>query len=237
LQTSTFPSKPLGHKSYGTIAHLPGSRQGRDDVGINPGHGRICMEKARDKHDRIIVLEKLDGTNVSVANIDGAIIPLIRAGYPAVSSKWEHHRLFAAWAHERLDLFSWLKPGERLCGEWLAQAHGTRYVLTHEPFVAFDIMRNRHERAPWSEVAERCITLPTAHVLHEGDPLSIPDALALLGEHGHHGAIDPVEGAVWRVERMGVVDLLAKYVRHEKVDGKYLPEISGGEPVWNWRPH
>lgn len=21
-----------------------------------------------------------------------------------------------------------------------------------------------------------------------------------------------------------------------KVDGKYLPEITGGEPIWHWRP-
>jgi hypothetical protein len=45
-----------------------------------------------------------------------------------------------------------------------------------------------------------------------------------------------VEGAVWRVERKGKVDFLGKYVRPEKVDGCYLPEISGEEAVWNWRP-
>ena len=53
-----------------------------------------------------------------------------------------------------------------------------------------------------------------------------------------HGALDPIEGAGkggWRVEREGTVDFLAKYVRAGKVDGAYLPEISGRE-VWNWRP-
>jgi hypothetical protein len=34
------------------------------------------------------------------------------------------------------------------------------------------------------------------------------------------------------VERRGEVDFLAKYVRPDKVDGKYL----GGEPIWMWRP-
>ncbi|KKL70160.1 hypothetical protein LCGC14_2107750, partial [marine sediment metagenome] len=29
---------------------------------------------------------------------------------------------------------------------------------------------------------------------------------------------------------------LAKWVRPDKEDGIYLPEISGGEAVWNWRP-
>jgi len=37
-----------------------------------------------------------------------------------------------------------------------------------------------------------------------------------------------------RVERRGCVDFLAKYVRPEKVDGRYLPEQAGGEPIWHW---
>jgi hypothetical protein len=51
-----------------------------------------------------------------------------------------------------------------------------------------------------------------------------------------HGAIDPVEGAVWRVERKGSYDFMAKYVRPDKIDGCYLPDISGKEAIWNWRP-
>ncbi len=232
------PEKPLGHKSYGTIGHLPGSRQGRDDKGISLGQAKICLQKPRDKHDCIVVQEKLDGTNVSVANVDGTLVPLIRAGYPAVSSHYEQHRIFAAWAFERLPLFDFLKPGERACGEWLAQAHGTRYKLIHDPFVVFDIMRSGHERALWSEVAERTAgRLVTPTTIHQGPPCSIEQVLKLLGTYGFHGAIDPIEGAVWRVERKGVVDFLAKYVRPEKVDGLYLPELSGQPAVWNyWQP-
>ena len=54
-----------------------------------------------------------------------------------------------------------------------------------------------------------------------------------------HGAIDPIEGAMWRVEskgNKGNVEFLAKYVRHDKVDGRYLPKVSGQPEVWNWRP-
>jgi len=47
---------------------------------------------------------------------------------------------------------------------------------------------------------------------------------------------DQTEGVVYRVERKGKVDFLAKWVRHDKVDGKYVPENNGGETVWNWRP-
>ncbi len=231
------PDKPLGQKSYGTIPHLPGSRQGRDDVGLNPGQARICLDRPRDRLDRIIVQEKLDGSNVAVANVDGQLIPLIRAGYPAVSSHYEQHRLFAAWVFERLERFNFLRPGERVAGEWLAQAHSTRYVLRHDPFVAFDVLTNGFERATWDEVVSRIDgRLPTPTVIHDGGSCSIATALSLLGEHGFHGALDPVEGAVWRVERKGRVEFLAKYVRPDKIDGAYLPELSGRDAVWNWRP-
>ena len=55
--------------------------------------------------------------------------------------------------------------------------------------------------------------------------------------HGeHHSGCDEPEGVVYRVERKGDVDFLAKWVRPDKVDGKYLPEMSGEPAVWNWRP-
>gem|GEM_PF-311422 len=235
--------KPLGGKSYGHVPHLPGSRLGVGDHKISPGQARILTEKLRDKHDRIFVREKLDGSNVGVARVNGEIIPLGRSGYRAVSSQYDQHRFFHLWVMEHLALFEFLNDGERVCGEWLAQAHGTRYELTHEPFVVFDLMRG-DERALNEELEARVIgaglLLPT--LLHSGGPLSIADAMkALEGEpgdrrNGFHGAIDPVEGAVWRVERQGKVDFLGKYVRTDKADGKYLPEISGGEAIWHWRP-
>src|SRR3954451_14610433 len=120
-------TKPLGIKAYGSICHLPGSRLGPGDHKLNPGQAKILTEKVRDKHDVIIVQEKLDGSNVAVARLDdGSVVALGRAGYPAISSKYEQHRLFAAWVYARLGQFDFLQPGERLCGEWLAQAHGTR---------------------------------------------------------------------------------------------------------------
>ena len=50
------------------------------------GQKAIACEKLRDKHDRIIVQEKLDGSNVGIAKIDGNIMALTRAGYMAL---WE----------------------------------------------------------------------------------------------------------------------------------------------------
>ncbi|MEW6276861.1 MAG: hypothetical protein AB1556_17345 [Bacillota bacterium] len=69
--------------------------------------------------------------------VNGGIIPLVRAGYVAWSSPFEQHRLWADWVLRNEERFrNVLKEGERLVGEWLAQAHGTRYALPHEPFTA-----------------------------------------------------------------------------------------------------
>jgi hypothetical protein len=246
----SIPRKPLGIKTYGHIPHLPGSRMGPADHTCDPGQARIATERPRDRHDQVIVQEKLDGSNCGIARLDDRIYALSRAGYEAWSSPFEQHHHFAAWVMGQVPRFlDVLREGERLVGEWLMQAHGTRYALPHEPFVVFDLMVGTH-RLPYDALALRLapgdLTLPK--LLHRGGPLGIEAALALLGEFGHHGALDPVEGAVWRVERNTLidpgrggerrreVDFIVKYVRPDKVDGCYLPELSGGQPVWNWYP-
>lgn len=231
------PLKPLGIKSYGSIGHLPTSRLGPGDRHVHEGQARICTLKARDRHDTIIVQEKVDGSCVAVANVGGRILALGRAGYLAQTSRFEQHQLFAVWVREQEDRFAaLLEPGERLCGEWLAQAHGTRYKLPHEPFVAFDLMV-QHERLPIDSFMERVGgAYVTPHIIHSGGPFCVDDTQPYLLVSSH-GAVDPVEGAVWRVERRGKVDFLAKWVRPDKVDGAYLPEVSGQEAYWNWRPN
>ena len=195
--------KPLGMKNYGHIAHLPGSRMGPGDHSCELDQARIATLKARDRHDHIIVQEKLDGTNVGVARVDGFLFPLVRAGYVADTSPFEQHWRFAQWVYANQDRF-------------LAVLRG----------------------------GERSVT-PT--VIHRGGPLSVEAAMQALDTYGFHGALDPVEGAVWRVERNElinagkngnrhwIVDFLVKYVRPDKRDGAYLPEISGKNSVWNWR--
>ena len=227
--------KPLGHKSYGTIPHLSGSRLGPSDRKAEAGQERIATKQARDWRDLVIVQEKLDGSNCAVAKHDGQILALTRAGYEAHTSPYEQHHRFADYVRQRKSRFdAALAEGERLAGEWLALAHGTRYDLPHEPFVVFDIMREGHRRATYLEVFERCIRadLTMPRLIHLGQPMSIKNVLKYLEPSGH-GALDPVEGAVWRVERDGRVDFLVKYVRPGKVDGKFLPEVSGEAAVWN----
>lgn len=227
--------KPLGHKAYGSIPHLPGSRLGPGDHHCEEGQARIATVKTRDRHDIVICQEKLDGSNVSIARIGGQLHFLTRAGYPALSSNYEQHHKFAEWAQKNRERFwSLLQDGERICGEWLLQAHGTRYNLPHEAFVAFDLFTGR-DRIPYTSfeknVLEHRFTIPL--LLSYGPAYSIENALNDIAVSGH-GAIDPVEGAIWRVERMGKVDFLTKFVHHHKQDGLYLPEKNGtGAPIWN----
>ncbi len=110
-----FSSKPLGIKNYGHIPHLPGSRIGPGDHRCDEGQARIATEAPRDRHDLVIVLEKLDGSNVGVARLNGALYPLNRSGYLATSSPYVQHQLFAAWVYENQD------RSRRSPSRWAAQ--------------------------------------------------------------------------------------------------------------------
>lgn len=232
--------KPLGHKSYGSIPHLPGSRLGSGDHCVNEGQNRILTERLQVKNSRIVVQEKLDGSNVAVARIGDTIIALGRAGYPAQSSKYEMHQRFAAWVRVREHrFFDLLADGERVCGEWMAQAHGTIYEPLPSAewlFRPFDIMRGAIDRQPYDLVRSRVIErgFVPVETLSVGDPLPIASALALLAVRQSVRPADGSlgEGCVWREERQRegewYVNQLAKYVRPDKVDGQYLD----GPPVW-----
>lgn len=179
----------------------------------------------------MIVQEKLDGSCVAVVREAGGLVARGREGRLAAESKNDGRRMFAEWVAanaERLDPL--VREGETLVGEWLALVHGTHYELAHELFVPFDLLRAR-ERVPVDELACRlegsALTMPA--IIHRGGPIAIDAACTLLGDRGKHGAIDPPEGLVYRVERRGKVVVVAKWVRPDKVDGCYLPENSGKE--------
>lgn len=242
-------AKPLRRKAYGHIMHLPGSRMGPGDHRCEEGQAIICTERLRNTHDQgfdeVFVQEKVDGSCVAVCKVGGEIIALNRAGHRAWTSPYEQHHFFAVWVQRNWDRFdALLGEGERIVGEWLALAHGTRYELHHEPFVPFDLMVEEG-RVPYDTFCTRVLphgfTIP--RLIHQGGPFSVAQMLAVLEPSGH-GALDPVEGAVWRVERTDTrprgrgrhVDFLCKYVRPEKVDGCYLPDVSGRDPIWHWKP-
>jgi len=235
--------KPLGIKNYGSIPHLPNSRIGPGDHSCSEGQARIATQKTRDQFDRVIIQEKLDGSNVGIARIGESVIAITRAGYLAHTSPYKQHHVFGEWVSDNAERFlNVLEDGERLVGEWLLQAHGTRYYLTREPFVAFDIMRG-DRRLVFSDFHDRIgmsFNIPASAIYQSA--VSIHDAEIFYGQYGFYGAADPIEGYVWRVERNEVVgkgkrewrvDFLVKYVKPDKVDGKYLPEISVNPPVYN----
>ncbi len=227
--------KPLGRKAYGHIPHLPGSRMGPGDHHCHEGQARMCCEKRRDKRDLITVQEKLDGSCCSVARVGDSIVALVRAGYLATSSPHAQHHIFDLWVASRAGEFRrLLNDGERACGEWLAMAHGTKYDMPHEPFVIFDVMvaDRRIYTADLLAKSAAILGFTTPRVLHVGDVLPIDAAMALAEPSGH-GALDPVEGAVWRVERDGAPDFIAKFVRHDKQDGSYFSDTAH---VWNKWP-
>jgi hypothetical protein len=134
-------------------------------------------------------------------------------------------------------------------GTFIANGFGSHNCLFHEPFVAFDLMVG-HVRATYDEFMARIAAggFTTPALIHRGSPLSVENAMERLGLHGFHGAVDPAEGVVWRVERdeiaergrserCRVVSFLVKCVRLDKIDGIYLPELSGLPPVYNWTPN
>jgi hypothetical protein len=226
--------KPLGVKAYGSIPHLSGSRLGPGDHHCHEGQSKIATLKVRDRHDLVIVQEKLDGSCCAVAKLDGKTLALGRAGYLAESSEYSVHHAFSLYVKENEQRFAeLLSEGERVVGEFLAQAVGTRYQLPHEPFVPFDIIY-KQRRIVYKSFEQRVklfgFTVP--YLLHVGGSLSIQSAIEKIQVSGH-GAIDPVEGAIWRIERKNEVDFITKFVRHDKEDGKYFPEKNNDIITWN----
>lgn len=225
-------SKPLGRRAYGSIGHLPNSRLGPSDHCIPEGQAKICTEDAKGR--TVYVEEKLDGSCVAVAKVRGEIIPLTRAGYRATSSPYECHHMFHEWAMCKKKAFDLLlHEGERVVGEWIAQAHGTLYRDCVEPFYAFDIMTG-DKRAPYSVARSRIYNyFPMPKLLTTGStPVEVAMKIHMVGSSA--GCEEP-EGVVYRVERGYGVEFLAKWVRPDKVDGKYLPSVTGADAIWNWR--
>lgn len=231
--------KPLGHKNYGSIPHLIGSKLGPADRHVHEGQHRICTEKTRDKYDVIIVQEKYDGSNVGIAKKDGKIFALTRSGYLAHTSPYEQHHAFSKWVEQYRSLFDTvLNEGERIAGEWLYMAHGLKYKIEEgHPFVAFDLFTPDNQRNIYQEFQYRMpdeIHVPR-YLYAAKKAVSIDRAIHFLNSDYYHPilCLDEPEGVVYRVERKGKVDFLAKFVRSNHESGKYFSEKTGNDPVYN----
>ena len=231
--------KPLNRKNYGSIPHLSSSKLGAGDHFVNHGQERILTQKKRDRHDEVFVFEKYDGSNVGIGKINNRIFALTRSGYLAVTSPYKQHHMFANWVSENEVTWShMLNNGERITGEWLAQAHGIKYDIDNrlQPIVFFDHFNVKNERSCYDVLdtfyKEYQIQLP--RLLHRGTAKPVSELLFELNKKTY--GITPEgnpEGMIYRVERKGKVDFLAKWVRSDFEAGKYIINKEDSELIWN----
>ncbi len=222
--------RPLGIKNYGSIPHLSSSKLGPGDHYITAGQERILTEKKRDKHDEIFVFEKYDGSNVGVCKVEGKIHAITRSGHTAIDSKYSQHNDFHCWVKRNEYRFQeYLREGERICGEWIAKPHSIVYTYD-EPvlfFDAFDKYNNRLSVDDFYWLAFHKMELRTARILYRGDSIGVSHLKEELeeGTLWAYGNEEP-EGMVYRVERKGIFDFAAKWVRHDFEPGKLLIHVN-----------
>jgi len=223
--------KPLGGKSYGSIPHLIGSKLGEGDHHIHEGQHRILTNKKRDRHDVVFVTEKYDGSNVSIANVGGKIIALTRSGYEADTSPYKTHHAFNFWVKKHKSELRLILPEDtRLCCEWLHKRHSLEYFFakgTAESFiVCFDLIDNiTNEKMPYFDFYSIDTWLiPKARIIHIGEAIE-PNKLLHKLNGAHQSPVRCVqnpEGMVYRCERHGKCDFLAKWVRSDFMPGEFL---------------
>ena len=225
------PTKPLGKKCYGSIPHLLGSKLGEGDHHIHQGQHNICTVKTRDEYDLVIVTEKYDGSNVAIAKINGELVALTKRGYTALSSPFVQHHAFDFYVKLHLVTFDrLLKEGERICGEWMFTPHGIKYNIEESAhrFIPFDIIDAENKRIGYDEFVDRATKyLKPPRIINIGyKSFSVKECLINLYDKNQY-RIDIVpeekpEGLVYRVERKGKFDFIAKHVRSDFETGKYL---------------
>lgn len=234
--------KVIQGRNYGSIPHLLNSKLGKHDKFLHEGQDAIIRSGGRDKHDIVIVSLKLDGTNVGVVKQNGNLVSLQRKGYDCASSPYRQHHQFDKWVHDNWTRFdALLSEGERVVGEWMWQASGIHYKIKGDPFYAFDIFLTDGNREQWSETVLRCadvgIECPPSESFDRSDPnysashlMDVCNAQPI--QTPQSGRVNPVahEGLVYRVERKGKFDFMAKWVRPDFEAGKFLPGLNENSP-------
>jgi hypothetical protein len=202
-------------KSFAAVQHLPGSKMiDAEDKLLGAEQVKWLTQRRRTNADMVIVTEKVDGMNAAVLRCNGLLYPLIRKGYDCRANPMPWINDFANYVENNAPRFlSVLEEGERLCGEWMVKTHTLSYKLPHEPFIAFDIIKDA-DRLPYLSFRERAIngSFIVAGLIHLGEAISPEIALQLLGT-GYHGVIGAPEGVVYRYE-----DAKHRYI----CSGKYV---------------
>jgi len=223
--------------NYGSIPHLKGSKMtDTRDKGLSDHQtNMVCVSPRKTINGKTVqfqewftVLEKTDGANVGTIRTDTGFEYVSRNGYSCKTADFHHHREFYDLMSQRENILSEiLEPGDRAVFEYLGWKHSIAYDIPHDPCIILDIFK-QGRRVPFAEMQKIVgdkFQLPK--VLYAGPgPCPIPDMLELLGEYGHHGAIDKAEGFIVRVEplrnNVQSVEFLCKYVRDDFHPGKYI---------------
>jgi len=189
-------------KAFATIQHLPGSKMiDAEDKLLGTEQVKWLTQRRHTNADLVIITEKVDGMNAAVLRCGNFLHPLIRKGYDCRANPLPWINAFADFVDEHASRFlNVLEDGERICGEWMVKTHTLTYKLPHEPFVAFDIIKDA-ERLPYLKFKERAATegFITAGLVHMGEAMPLEMALQLLGS-GYHGAVGEPEGLIYRYE-------------------------------------
>jgi hypothetical protein len=229
--------KKVVNKSYDSIPHLSKSRLGEADSHIDPKQEAFLTEQLPPIDCILYVEEKMDGSNCAVIRKNGEIIPISRSGYRCQDSNFEQHRRFHKYVMDRKEVFEKLLPDEddRVVGEWLAMAHGTIYPHVEHPYQVFELLKGGKKLGyeDKKEIFDKHGFVMAPLLMMGTRAIPIEEALQVAIEH------NPLcEGVVYRLERYDkkmeryVPHIIAKIVRMDKEDGKYLNEQ---EPIWLWQ--
>ncbi len=227
-------------KVYDSIPHLAGSNRGTDAL-ASCVTSDIATGVRSEPSALIFVSEKVDGSCTGVLRRGDRLVAMTRSGARAADSQALQLRLFAQWVDINQErFFRVLEDGELMVGEWLLQAHGTRYRFYHEPYMVHDIFNEAHDsRLAYRSLQERILPgqFLTPELLYVGaSGISIREAGKLLGHSGFLGALDGAEGMVWRIERRNRQPMLVKFVRPEFTAGQFMFALgrpTRPEPYWN----
>lgn len=249
-------TKPLHRKAYGSIPHLSTSNavDGSDHY-IDLGTEKLMTAtQKKDKKLWVHVSEKYDGSCVAVAKVDGKILALTKKGYLAESSPYQQHHLFHEYVKMHYAEFNtFIEEGERIVGEWMIQAHGTRYAIepNYPPFVAFDVFRADNSRYLSNHIYAKIEALRGMRIVAEpfkawfhdhpppfADPEIFFNRFCRVGRSFSKQIAAKnatPEGLVFKIEdyKAGKVLAIAKYVRPGYERMKFIHDEATHGPVWN----
>lgn len=178
----------------------------RDDIVLTPRKRELLLSSP------VVIEEKLDGANLSVAMAPGGAIAVAARGGADTMDRGGHLGRARGWLSERSDgLRKLLAGGRVLYGEWLLTRHRIEYEALPDFFVGFDLLDP--ERG-WISTGERGALFVEAGILlpplvAEVDATSL-DTLDMLAGPSAFGA-PRMEGLIIRaVEPRGGSPRIAK---------------------------